>query len=144
MVPSATKAPTCSSMEGRLGSVTISINYGGAGREPRSQPSVGCRCRIIPLTFHSQSPLWRWEQEAVRREPHAFQRSRWALAIHVISRARRLVSGSYTESRLPLLGSRLPCWVLPRLHILSFLSICALDAGKVNSWQHLWRKTGLY
>lgn len=123
MVPSATKAPTCSSMEGRLGSVTISINYGRAGRERRARPSLGCRCRIIPLTFRSQSPLWRWEQEAVRGEPPAFQRSWWALAIHVISRAPRLVSGKYTESRLPLLGSRLPCPALPCLCILSFLGI---------------------
>lgn len=69
MVPSATKAPTCSSMEGRLGSITISINYGRAGRELCAWPSVGCRCRIIPLTFRSQSPLWQWEQEAVRWEP---------------------------------------------------------------------------
>lgn len=57
MVPSAKKAPTCSSMEGHAGSVTISINYSAAGQELGTQPSVCCRCRIIPLTSHSLNPL---------------------------------------------------------------------------------------
>lgn len=126
MVPSTTKAPTCSSVEGRLGSITISINYSRNGQ--------GLQVQDYPPDLSLPEP-------PLMMGAGGRQRTAACLSVFVVGISNSCHFQSYKLSFRKLNRKQAPLWLqfaplsAPMLeHAHSCLGVHALATGKIISW----------